>query len=169
MLKWLFFSQKPLHIYSPIKDTLFFISSCADLHVTIVYIRSSRQKPVLKKPRCRTHRKPANPLSKKTKTSCGVELIQCFGGASSCSVTVMRPYSAQTQQQGSQRGEHACAFASVRGPQRAGFYDALVSGTEEQPCTLPEPCGDEFNMDAKAGAPQPSWARHGSAKGPMII
>lgn len=66
----------------------------------------------------------------------------------------MRPYSAQTRQQGSKRGEHACAFASVRGPQRAGFYDALVWGTEEQPCTLPEPCGDEFNMNAKAGTAQ---------------
>lgn len=82
-----------------------------------------------------------------------------FCDASNCSVTVLRPHSTQTQQQGLNRGEHACAFAYVRAPCCACYDGALVLGTGEQPCTLPEPCGEEFNMDVKAGEAQPSWAR----------
>lgn len=41
--------------------------------------------------------------------------------------------------------------------------------TEEQPCTLPEPCGNDYNMNTKAEAAQPSRAQHGSAVGPMTI
>lgn len=69
----------------------------------------------------------------------------------------MRPYSTQTRQRGLNGGEHACAAALV---QQRGCYDgAPVLGTEEQPCTLPEPCGDEFSVNAGPGLAQLGSAR----------
>lgn len=90
----------------------------------------------------------------------------CFCDALTRSVTVMWPYSMQTSQQGLKRGERACVFVSVQVfsavcAETRLWWRRTGPGTEEQPCTLPDPCSDEYNMITKAEASpaQPGMAQ----------